>query len=103
MMIAARTYIGRDNQVRKRFSRTKILEVLKELEVGRPLKEVALEFGITSQTLYIWKSKYGGIDPSESGRLQELEQENRRLKKMVADLTVERDIIKSVMQTKKRW
>ena len=59
------------------------------MEAGRPTREIARELGVTDQTLYNWKSKYGGMEVSDAKRLRTLEEENRRLKEMVADLSLE--------------
>jgi putative transposase len=66
-------------------SEEKIIAAVKQMEAGRPVKEIARELGVTDQTLYNWKSKYGGMDVSDAKRLRSLEEENRRLKEMVAD------------------
>src|SRR5579862_2773346 len=62
-----------------------IIGVLKQVEAGRTVKEVARELGVSEATIYTWKSKYGGMEVNEARRLKELEDENRRLKHMVAD------------------
>ena len=80
----------------------KIIGVVKQLEAGRPVKEVAREMGVTDQTLYNWKSKYGGMDVAEVKRLRALEDENRRLKEMVADLSLDREVLKAVIR-KNGW
>ena len=64
----------------------KIIGAVKQLEAGGAVKDIARELGVTDQTLYNWKSKYGGIEVSDAKRLRALEDENRRLKEMVADL-----------------
>jgi putative transposase len=80
----------------------KIIGAVKQLEAGRPVKEVAREMGVTDQTLYNWKSKYGGMDVAEVKRLRALEDENRRLKEMVADLSLDREVLKAVIR-KNGW
>ena len=65
-------------------SEEKIIGVVKQLEAGRSAKEIARELGVTDQTLYNWKAKYGGMDVSDARRLKSLEDENRRLKHAVA-------------------
>lgn len=80
----------------------KIIGAVKQLEAGRPVKEVAREMGVTDQTLYNWKSKYGGMDVAEMKRLRALEDENRRLKEMVADLSLDREVLKAVIR-KNGW
>jgi putative transposase len=79
-----------------------IIGVVKQLEAGRAVKDVAREMGITDQTLYNWKSKYGGMDVSETKRLKSLEDENRRLKEIVADLSLDKEALKAVIR-KNGW
>jgi putative transposase len=79
-----------------------IIGVVKQMEAGRPAKELARELGVTDQTLYNWKSKYGGMDVSEAKRLKSLEDENRRLKEIVADLSLDREALKAVIR-KNGW
>jgi putative transposase len=80
----------------------KIIGVVKQMEAGRSVKELARELGVTDQTLYNWKSKYGGMDVSEAKRLKSLEDENRRLKEIVADLSLDKEALKSVIR-KNGW
>jgi putative transposase len=79
-----------------------IIDAVKQMEAGRAVKDVARELGVSDQTLYNWKSKYGGMDVSEAKRLRELEDENRRLKTMVADLSLDREALKAVIR-KNGW
>jgi putative transposase len=79
-----------------------IIGVVKQLEAGRAVKDVARETGVTDQTLYNWKSKYGGMDVSETKRLKSLEDENRRLKEIVADLSLDKEALKAVIR-KNGW
>ncbi len=79
-----------------------IIGAVKQLEAGRPVKELARELGVTDQTLYNWKSKYGGMEVSEAKRLKALEDENRRLKEMVADLSLDKEALKAVIR-KNGW
>ena len=83
-------------------SEEKIIGAVKQMEAGRSVKEVAREMGVTDQTLYNWKSKYGGMDVSEAKRLKSLEDENRRLKEIVADLSLDKEALKSVIR-KNGW
>ena len=76
-----------------------IIGVLKQVEAGRTVKEVARELGVSEATIYTWKSKYGGMEVNEARRLKELEDENRRLKHMVADLSLDREALKAVIRT----
>ena len=75
-----------------------IIGVLKQVEAGRTVKEVARELGVSEATIYTWKSKYGGMEVSEARRLKELEEENRRLKHMVADLSLDKEALKAVIR-----
>ena len=85
---------------RSRFTETQILSVLKEVEAGRAVAEVCRKRGISDQTYYNWKSKYGGASISELRRLRELETENAKLKRMYADLALENEAIKAVLDRK---
>ena len=71
----------------------KIIGAVKQLEGGRATKEIAREMGVTDQTLYNWKAKYSGMEVSEARRLRALEDENRRLKQMVADLSLDKQAL----------
>jgi len=70
---------------RARFSEEQIIEVLKEAEAGAKVSELCRRHGISDATFYTWRSKYGGLEISEMRRLRQLEEENRRLKSIVAD------------------
>jgi putative transposase len=72
------------------------------VEAGRTVKDVARELGVSEATIYTWKSKYCGMEVSEARRLKELEDENRRLKQMVADLSLDKEALKSVIR-KNGW
>src|SRR5215472_9301796 len=72
---------------RGRFSEEQIVGILKEHEAGRKIAELSREHGVSEGTLYGWKSKYGGMEVGEAQRLRSLEDENRRLKQLVADLS----------------
>lgn len=84
-----------------KFSEEQIIAVLREAEAGRPVKEVARAHGITETTFYRWKAKYGGLPISEAKRLRQLEDENRRLKHVVADLTLDNQALKGLLT--KKW
>ena len=71
-----------------KFTEEQIAFALKQAETGTPVKEVMRKIGITEQTFYRWKKKYGGMMPSDLRRLRQLEEENRQLKKLVADLSL---------------
>jgi putative transposase len=86
---------------KSRFSETQIIGILKQVEAGRQVKDVCREHGISDATYYQWKSKYGGMEASDIKRLRELEEENRKLKMMVADLSLENRAIKEVFGVKR--
>jgi putative transposase len=85
---------------RSKFSEQQIVGVLKQAEAGVPVKELCRKIGISEQTFYNWKAKYGGLGVSELKRLRELEAENAKLKKMYADLALENEAIKAVLNRK---
>ena len=84
-----------------RFSDSQIMAVLKQAEAGSPVPELCREHGINSATFYKWRTKFGGMDASLLSRLRELEDENRRLKKMYADERLKAEIIQEAMA--KKW
>ena len=81
----------------KRFSEEQIIGVLKELEAGVKTDDVARKIGVTNTTIYNWKAKYGGLTVSEARRLRVLEDENGKLKHIVADLTLDNQALKAVV------
>ena len=85
-----------------RYSEEQIIGTLKQMEAGRKVAELSRELGVSEATLYTWKSKYGGMEVSEAKRLKEFEDENRRLKQLVADLSLDREALKSVIR-KNGW
>jgi putative transposase len=85
-----------------RYTEEQIIGVLKQMEAGRKVADLARELGVSEATLYTWKSKYGGLEVSEARRLKELEDENRRLKHMVADLSLDKEALKAVIR-KNGW
>lgn len=90
-----------ENPMRKsRFTETQIVQILKEVEGGRKVKEVCREYGVSEATYYTWKSKYGGMEASDIKRLKELEDENRRLKQMYANLSLEHEALKDIVAKK---
>ena len=84
-----------------RFSDSQIISVLKQAEAGSPVPELCREHGISSATFYQWRSKFGGMDASLMARLKELEDENRRLKKMYAEERLKAEIVQEALQ--KKW
>ena len=85
---------------KSRFTETQIVKILKEVETGRLVKEVCREYGVSEATYYNWKSKYGGMGASDIKRLKELEDENRRLKQMYAELCLDNRILKDIVEKK---
>lgn len=83
--------------MKKRFTEEQIIRILKEQDMGKKAADIVRENSISEQTFYRWKSKYGGMDVSEAKRLKQLEEENRRLKEMVADLSLDNKILKDVI------
>lgn len=84
-----------------RYKEEQIIRILKEVETGSPVAEVCRKYGVSEQTVYRWRSKYGGLDTSELQRLRELEAENTRLKKIVAQQVLEMDVLKDLVS--KKW
>ena len=85
---------------KSRYTETQIVKILKEVEGGRLVKEVCREYGISDATYYNWKSKFGGMEASDVKRLKDLEDENRRLKAMFAELSLEHRILKDIIEKK---
>ena len=83
-----------------RYTEEQIIGVLKEAEAGMKTAEVCRKHGISDATYYKWKAKYGGLEVSEARRLRQLEDENRRLKQIVADLTLDNQALKTVLAKK---
>lgn len=86
---------------KSRYSESQIVRILKEVERGRQVKEVCREYGISDATYYSWKSKYGGMEASDVKRLKELEDENRRLKHMYAELSLDHKLLKDIVEKKR--
>jgi len=85
---------------KSRYKEEQIIRVLQEVESGRTVREVCREHGIATATIYAWKSKLGGMDVNEAGRLEEHEVENRRLRTAVADLTLREQALKDALSRK---
>lgn len=86
---------------KSKFTESQILKVLRTQEDGKKVSEICREFGISEPTFYGWKSRYGGITLSELRRIKELEAENSRLKRIVADQQLSIDVLKEV--NSKKW
>ena len=85
---------------RSKFSETQIVSILKEADSGMKVAEVCRKHGISLPTYYNWKSRYGGLGISELKRIKELEAEHSRLKRMYADLAMENNALKSLIEKK---
>jgi len=85
----------------KRFSEEQIIKALKEVDGGAEVRDVCRRLGVSEQSFYRWRRKYGGLEVSEAKRLRELETENGRLKRMVADLMLDNQILRDV--NSKKW
>lgn len=83
-----------------RFTETQIVSILKEADAGVPVKEVCRKHGISDATYYNWKSKYGGMNASDLKRMKEMEAELSRLKRMYADLALENNALKDLIEKK---
>ena len=87
--------------MKKRFTEEQIIKVLKRLEAGEKEADICRELSVGMQTIYAWKHRFGGLDVSEAKRLGELESENGRLKRMVAELMLDNQMLKAV--NSKNW
>ena len=85
---------------RKRHTEEQIISILKQASAGIKVGDVCREYGISDATYYKWKSKYNGMEVSEAKRLRHLEDENRKLKSIVADLTLDNHALKAVLEKK---
>lgn len=85
---------------RKRFTEEQISYTLRQAENGTPVTEVCRKLGISEQTFYRWKRKFAGMGIAELRRLKQLEQENKRLKRLVADLTLDKQMLQDVLKKK---
>ena len=82
---------------KSRYSDSQIMAILKQADAGTPVPELCREHGMSSASFYKWRAKYGGMDASMMSRLKELEDENRRLKKMYAEKRLKSEIIQEAM------
>jgi putative transposase len=85
---------------RKRYTEQQIIKILNEAEAGIAVAELSRQHGFSSSVFYKWKAKYGGMDTSQFRRLKELEEENRHLKQMYADLSLEHKVLKDIVEKK---
>ena len=82
----------------KRFSEEQVIGILKEAEAGVALGDLTRKYGICAGTYYRWKAKYGGLDVSDAKRLRQLEQENGRLKRLLADALLDKQILQETLR-----
>jgi putative transposase len=82
---------------KSKHTEAQIIAALKQVEAGRKVEDVARECGVSKHTMYAWKAKYGGMEVNEAQRLRSLEDENSRLKRLVADLSLDREMLKAVI------
>lgn len=85
---------------KSKFSETQIVSILKEADAGLPVKEVCRKYGISSATYYNWKSRFGGMEASQLKRLKEMEQELSQMKRMYADMALENQALKDLIEKK---
>ena len=85
---------------RSRFTEQQIAFALKQQEVGTPVDEICRKMGISDATFYKWKKKYSGLGPTELRRLKQLEEENGKLKRLVADLSLDKAMLQDVLKRK---
>jgi len=87
---------------KRKYSEVEMVGALKQLEAGRTEGDVGRELGVSKHTVYAWKAKYGGMSVSEAQRLRQVEDEKQRLKKLVADLSLDKEMLKAVIE-KNGW
>lgn len=87
--------------MKKRFSEEQIIGFLREADAGLPVKELCRRHGFSEASYYLWRSKFGGLDVSEARRLKALEQENARLKKLLAESLLEQELTREALR--KKW
>lgn len=86
---------------KSKFTEEQIVFALKQAEGGTPIAEITRRLGVTEATFYRWKQKFGGLMPSEVKKMKQLEEENVRLKRVVADLTLDKQMLQDVLS--KKW
>ena len=95
------TLNGKEHDAKKsKYTEQQIAFALKQAELGMPVEEVCRKMGISDATFYNWKKKYGGLGPSELRRLKQLEEENTKLKRLVADLSLDKTMLQDVLSKK---
>jgi len=87
--------------MKKRFSEEQIIGFLREADAGLPIKELCRRHGFSEASYYLWRNKFGGLDVSEAKRLKALEQENARLKKLLAESLLEQEVTREALR--KKW
>jgi putative transposase len=85
---------------KSRFTEEQIVRMVKAVDGGMPVREACRQFGVSRNTLYAWRKKYRGLEVSETKRMRGLEEENRRLKRVVADLTLDKQMLQDVLSRK---
>jgi putative transposase len=85
---------------KSKFTEAQIAFAIKQSESGVTVEEICRKLGVSQQTFYNWKKKYGGLDPTELRRLRQLEEENVKLKKIVADLSLDKQMLQDVLKKK---
>jgi putative transposase len=85
---------------KSRFSEEQIIKILQESEAGRKVPDLCRDHGISQETFYRWRRKYGGMHVDDARRLKQLEDENRKLKKLVADLSLDKEALKDALSRK---
>lgn len=85
---------------KKRFTEAQIFNILKEFDAGKNIQELSREHAVSKATIYNWKAKYGGMEMSELKRVKDLEEENRKLKQMYADLALDNKMLKDIIGKK---
>jgi putative transposase len=85
---------------KSKFTESQIIKVINEADAGVPVPDICRRHGISTSTFYKWRAKYGGLEASQLKRLRELEDENRRLKQMYAELSLDQEILKDILAKK---
>lgn len=83
---------------KSKYSEAQMVEALQQVEAGRSAEEVGRSYGVSKHTIYAWKQKYGGLTVSEAQEMKALREENERLKKLVANLSLDKDALESVIR-----